>query len=62
MFNNLKDRSNLSKINIRDNYFSNAHTPANFYENSKLKNLFQNNNLQPNQKQNAAIVCFFIVG
>ncbi len=50
--NNLKDRSNLSKINIRDNYFSNAHTPANFYENSKLKNLFQNNNLQPNQNNN----------
>ena len=52
MFNNLKDRSNFSKINIRDNYFNNAHTPANFYENSKLKNLFQNNNIQPNQNNN----------
>jgi len=52
MFNNLKDRSNLSKINIRDNYFNNAHTPANFYENTKLKNLFQNNNIQPNQNNN----------
>lgn len=50
--NNLKDRSNLSKINIRDNYFNNAHTPANFYENTKLKNLFQNNNIQPNQNNN----------
>ena len=51
MFNN-KDRSNLSKINIRDNYFNNAQTPANFFENSKQKNLFLNNNLQPNQNNN----------
>lgn len=50
--NNSKDRSNLSKINIRDNYFSNAQTPANFYENSKLKNMFLNNNLQPTQNNN----------
>lgn len=51
MFNN-KDRSNLSKISIRDNYFNNAQTPANFFENSKQKNLFLNNNLQPNQNNN----------
>ena len=52
MFNNSKDRSNLSKISIRDNYFNNAQTPANFFENSKQKNLFLNNNLQPSQNNN----------
>lgn len=50
--NNSKDRSNFTKLSIRDNYFNNAQTPANFYENSKLKNIFLNNNLQPNQNNN----------
>ena len=46
--NNPRDRGRINQIPLRDNYYSNAQTPANFYDNAQERCLFTNGNNQFN--------------
>ena len=46
--NNPRDRGRINQIPLRDNYYSNAQTPSNFYDNSQERCLFTNGNNQFN--------------